>query len=204
MGRHPSDNIGSIILSFLVLVFIGVSGWAQENLPRARMLGLLYGYGGENINIAHLEHPYIYEVHLLQLQWSQKLLSKGNFDVDVILTPQINRSRFRHQPTDLVEYHGTEFGVTAGIAPKLFFIQRNLGLVLLLSSGPVYLSAGPDRQAKGVNFSSNAQIGLQIKISKGLYIQANTGFRHLSNANLSEPNGGLNSVLVTGGIAMVY
>ncbi|MBM3441042.1 MAG: acyloxyacyl hydrolase, partial [Bacteroidetes bacterium] len=57
----------------------------------------------------------------------------------------------------------------------------------------------PTRQARGFIFSDNAFGGVNLKCAKHTWIDLRIGFRHISNAGLREPNGGVNNLMLSGG-----
>ena len=70
----------------------------------------------------------------------------------------------------------------------------------LISSGPHYVSGTPERQADGFIFSDNLLLGLNVKLFEKIYLDLRSGFRHISNAGLNHPNGGVNDLVLNGGV----
>ena len=86
-----------------------------------------------------------------------------------------------------------EFGLNLGIRN---YVKINEGFYFyqMLGSGPHYISAKVGRQANGFIFSDNLGLGTLLRLNqKGLFLNFQYVQRHISNANLKAPNGGVNS-----------
>lgn len=188
----------------LLIPFGGIGQTSESDSGNRNEIAFLLGYGGSDLNILQLDIQYEYQVRILQLQYSYVLLPDRRFDINIHLMPQLSFSRFKHHDSDLIESHGVEIGVTAGLAPEFHTLDKKFGVFLLISSGPVYISGGPERQTSGFNFATNLMTGFKLRIRKKTYVKLQSGFRHLSNASIKEPNGGLNNLIVNGGLAFTY
>lgn len=162
--------------------------------------GIQYGHAVKEMPWSNLDIPYDYEASLLQLQYFYALKTGRSFAFDIVVAPQYNTTTFRKVNADSEFYDGYEVGLTAGISPRIHVGDGVLGFYLLITSGPMYVSGTPDRQAEGFNFSSTAATGIHIRILKKAYMDLRTGFRHLSNARLKEPNGGVNNLVWSVGV----
>ena len=179
---------------------IGFAQYEESvDLHRSR-LGILYGYGTKDMPWSHLDIAYHYEVNLLQLQYFYAIKTGRTFACDVLVAPQYNTTTYRKVDHTGDMYNGYELGLTAGFMPKLNAYDGALGIYLMITSGPMYISGTPGRQAEGFNFSSTAATGVQVRLLKKAYIDLRTGFRHLSNARLKEPNGGVNNLVWSVGV----
>ncbi|MEL7123164.1 MAG: acyloxyacyl hydrolase [Bacteroidota bacterium] len=97
-----------------------------------------------------------------------------------------------------------EFGVNFGLRYR--FIQaKNWILEGAIGAGPHYITIETRRQANGFIFSDNFELGT-THFFKGI----NTGlnfklrYRHISNAGLKNPNGGIDNLFVVMGITSVF
>lgn len=94
-----------------------------------------------------------------------------------------------------------EIGVNMGIS-FLFIQTRRLSLNAAIGSGPHYITVETGRQASGFIFSDNFELGAAYNIKN-----INTTFllkfryRHISNAGLKEPNGGIDNFFVITGLS---
>ena len=93
-----------------------------------------------------------------------------------------------------------EFGMNMGIQ----FIQslsRNTTFAAAIGSGPHFITVETDRQSNGFIFSDNFEMSLRkyfptFKSS----IQLAARYRHISNAGLKNPNGGIDNLFFLFGI----
>lgn len=86
-----------------------------------------------------------------------------------------------------------EYGINLGIRN---YVKINEGFYFyqMLGSGPHYISAVIGRQANGFIFSDNLALGTFLRLNKrDLFLNVQYVQRHISNANLKAPNGGVNS-----------
>jgi len=188
-----------IIYFFFILPIIPASLTAQDavkrDIPKHR-LGLISGYGSQR----YLNVRYKYEVVFFQLQYYRAFINQKTWGLDILIQPQYNLSGFRQVDTIPVLTKGFEFGLNAGIRVYKSLIKDCMKMYALISSGPHYMSGTPQRMAAGFTFSDNFMAGLNIRLSKKYYLDLRTGFRHMSNAGLNSPNGGIHSLVVSGGI----
>ena len=157
------------------------------------------------------EMNYEYKPVLIQLEFQKSLSKKGKhgWQLDYLIQPQFNTVSFSE--TGINKRAGVvktfEAGVNAGlmVLKSLVTIDefRNIKMYALGSLGPHYIGESPSRQAKGFLFSDNLRVGLRIPVSSFIILDLRTGIRHLSNASLKAPNGGLDDVMFGAGIRFV-
>lgn len=92
-----------------------------------------------------------------------------------------------------------EFGSNLGIQ-YTFWKGKQQYLAAALGVGPHYTSLETAIQHKGFLFSDNIEIGYYQSIQDNWGIQIKGRFRHLSNANLLQPNKGLDNFFVMVGV----
>ncbi len=88
-----------------------------------------------------------------------------------------------------------EFGTHPGIGYK-YSITDQSALKLDIIIGPHYISADAQRQNSGFIFSDNFSLGWEHLIDDHTHIEFIYRWRHISNAGLQEPNGGINNNLL--------
>lgn len=91
-----------------------------------------------------------------------------------------------------------EFGINVGFS-ELLHLGKGHYLVATIGSGPHYTNVATSRQATGFIFSDNwlLNYSFPMKITGKLVdVSFILGFRHISNAGLKSPNGGLNNFIV--------
>lgn len=97
--------------------------------------------------------------------------------------------------------HDYEFGFNLGLAYQKTIIP-NLRLTASLGSGPYYVTVRTRRQARGFIFSDNLELGLQYHWPQAqLGIQLRGRYRHISNAGLKSPNGGIDNFFLVVGVS---
>jgi Lipid A 3-O-deacylase (PagL) len=92
-----------------------------------------------------------------------------------------------------------EFGLNFG-----FLYQQpmfnNIKLTGAIATGPNYITLNTSRQAHGFIFSDNVELGLVYAASKRLDINLKARYRHISNAGLESPNGGIDNLFLIIGL----
>ncbi len=154
---------------------------------------------GENVNNRGLNVTYDYQVLFFQLQYYWGFLKREKWGLDLLVQPQYNLTQFRHVDKIADEINGYEFGVNAGVLIRRVLFKEAVYLYGLISSGPHYVSGTPQRQADGFIFSDNFLIGSNVRLIKNIYFDFRSGFRHISNAGLNHPNGGVNDLILNSG-----
>jgi hypothetical protein len=106
----------------------------------------------------------------------------------IYFEPQINPVFFKNRIN-------IEFGMNAGLNYSRE-LNESLIAYLLLGTGPHFINARTQRQAAGFIFSDNLAIGIRkILPSNRFNVELNIQYRlrHISNAGLKSPNGGINN-----------
>ena len=175
-----------IIISALIVLFTTHIAQAQNLKPdqssqRFKTSGGLVGYG-QSINTDTRYEPIYFSG---DFSWSFTKVPKKRVFVAWYFEPQFNLV-LTQRPLDI------EFGANLGIRN---YIKANDGLYFyqMLGSGPHYITAEVKRQANGFIFSDNLAIGAFTRLNQnGLFLNLQFRIRHLSNAELKQPNGGIN------------
>tara|TARA_B100002019_G_scaffold263194_1_gene251116 strand:- start:9 stop:671 length:663 start_codon:yes stop_codon:yes gene_type:complete len=155
---------------------------------------------GENTDSPGLSVTYDYQVLFFQLQYYWGFLNREKWGLDLLVQHQYNLTKFRHIDNIANEINGYEFGVNAGVLIRRVLLGEVLYLYGLISSGPHYVSGTPERQADGFIFSDNFLLGFNVKLLENLFFDFRSGFRHISNAGLNHTNGGVNDLVLSGGV----
>ena len=155
-----------------------------------------------DMNSVGMSVRYNYQVTYFQLQYYYTLTQKKNWSLEVLAQPQYNISQFDPKDDFSSTVHGYEFGLNGGILIRKSFSNNAFSLYGLVSAVPHYVSDMPDRQADGFIFSDNIMLGTSIRLFKELQLDIRSGFRHLSNANLKAPNGGVNNFILNVGFSV--
>lgn len=200
----------------LVLLFLGLNleACAQENVQgRFYQLGFNFGYASVD-NFIFKDDDYYYEVYLHKIQILYRIKS-GKTDYDFIFQPEINRAHhklynpwFAGHPDVFSAYRTqlmtlktiNEYIMNCGVILRTS-ITGNLNIYGLASLGPGYFDEGSERMAKGIGFSDNLALGLNYNFLKELVLDLRLGFRHVSNAEIKQPNEGYDAIEFNIGLA---
>jgi len=91
-----------------------------------------------------------------------------------------------------------EIGINFG-AILNYLLSYNDGLFIRIGSGVQFIDLITTRQASGFEFGNYATIGYKRKLKiyeKEFYMDAFTGWRHVSNLDAKLPNGGIDNILI--------
>lgn len=179
-----------IVFTMLVLFCAKTKAQNDNNKAEAakhfQTIGGLVGWGNsfsKNTN---------YQVYYFMFDYSKsfKFPHKKDF-VAWYAEPQFNFVRDSYTPKSEIN-HDYEFGLNLGIRN---YVKINDGFYFyqMLGSGPHFISAKVGRQASGFIFSDNLAIGTLFRLAQQkVLINVQYVQRHISNANLKSPNGGVN------------
>ncbi|MFT6149024.1 MAG: hypothetical protein ACJAUH_001710 [Saprospiraceae bacterium] len=92
-----------------------------------------------------------------------------------------------------------EFGLNGGVKFE-HWIRLNTGIYGGIGAGPHFITVDTRRQANGFIFSDNFFVGLRQRINKDLSLNMQLRYRHISNAGLKRPNGGIDNFFGVVGI----
>lgn len=197
-----TNQPGMIRLTVMLVLVVLMTNPAlsDDHLTRKRLpaFGLQSGYGFQN----GLGVSYHYEVVFLKMKSFHTIYDAGKWSFDLIPQPQVNISRYKVTNNSAKKDHGIEFGVNIGFAFTRYFDAGTTGLYIMAGAGPHYVSGVPERQAPGFIFSDNVALGFTRLLSDRLALDLSAGFRHISNASLKRPNGGVNNLVVMGGVVV--
>lgn len=166
----------------------------------------MYGWADQS---PFKEADYSWEVNQLKFQIYYPFKEGRKFVYEVLVEPQINFVKYRlfdrslNRPENasrltVDENHLMEFGLTLGGIAR-YPVSNDLSFYGMLSFGTFYLANRNERVAEGIAFASQGSLGLRIKVFKKTYWDFRAGMRHLSNAGLQKPNGGINTFHVESG-----
>lgn len=190
-----------------ILSWLALNSFAQNDSllfnGKKHKVGLSLGYG--NVDLAGLKMgvDYHYQVYFFQFEYKYAILRKSNWGVDFLAYPQHNITRLKLRNNDSLTVRGYEFGLNMGFLIRRNFLEDRLSVYASITSGPHYVSDAPARQIPGFIFSDCFNAGINARLSKQLYGDFRPGFRHISNAELRFPNGGVNSFTINIGLFYV-
>lgn len=185
-----------------ILVFISaLKIHGQESIIREKhKWGFEFGYGEQG----DLKVDYYYKVYTLQYQYYFTLVGKEKWALEFLAQPQFNFSQFKETNGSPTITRGHEYGFNGGFLIRGFLWEDRISPYFVISAGPHHVSGVPDRQAPGFIFSDNSFFGLSIGLKESLYLDLRFGFRHISNAGLQNPNGGINNWVGNAGFVVAF
>ena len=203
------------LILFLSLA-LSLNAYSQNDGPSKRLrLGLNYGQASQNK--FPLDNPnYAYSNQYLKFQINfssvkdKKLSYEFNIEPSLYLSEHQLLNENFIQPDDNPDYLNQralftkersfqEYVVNFGIILR-YKITHEFSSYLLGSIGPMWATAETERLKKGFAFSDILGLGFSYQINK-VVLDLRTTLRHNSNANLSKPNHGHNSVGIETGIS---
>lgn len=93
-----------------------------------------------------------------------------------------------------------ELGINLGIAYQVPISQR-LSMSGAIGTGPHFITVDTRRQADGFIFSDNFELGVFYRLKEfDTLISVRGRYRHVSNAGLQSPNGGIDNFFMVFGI----
>ncbi len=195
-----SNSYNVILLLCSVLLLSPPSAWARGNPPEQwaqaeRESAFIIGIGTASIPEGKYQ-PLLMTWRIgrdLKKYFPRLGEIPGRFTA--FLEPQLNPS---HRPEDSIE-----FGIGIGVQYRYPFTERLAGY-LSGSTGPHYMTLVTAEQARGFLFSNTLGAGLYYFMREDSALILGYRYRHLSNAGLVEPNGGINASFITLGYAVFF
>jgi hypothetical protein len=182
------------LLALLVLVSGVLSA---QPLNRLNSVGLLIDYPGVDEPLPEYTGNG-YAPLLIQAHFRFPLIkNNGLHQATLLVQPQFN-------PVLPIEgYDGFLFetGVNLGIAYEYYIPQRAI-LFVGASVGPHYINVVTSQQANGFIFSDNAFAGVHQILNPSWMLTYQVKIRHISNAGLQNPNGGIDNLFA--GLGLSY
>ena len=96
-----------------------------------------------------------------------------------------------------------EFGLGIGLQ-YTYPLTESISPYFLLVTGPHYISVDTTTQAEGFCFSNAAGVGFYFSLTKNIALNCGYRYRHVSNAELKQPNGGIDSHIGLLGVSFFF
>ena len=188
-----------------VLLFLVSSGSASSADDRTSPLitkdsfftevGFITGLGYSSVTEGdYLPVPLIVHLGTDMKRWFPSLKDHRGV-LSAFLEPQFNP----------VFGHDTSIEAGASIGLKYRYpLTGAFSVYGLYSVGFLFITADTVDQANGLNFANSVGAGINVKVMPGAALDLGFRFRHLSNANIREPNCGIDSYFGTVGFMISY
>ncbi|MDI6615948.1 MAG: acyloxyacyl hydrolase [Syntrophaceae bacterium] len=169
------------------------TGWAWPSVSES---GVILGYGEGNISEGKYR-PFLMIWHVgFNLKEFSSTQSEGRKNaLSLFLEPQINPA-FSPR-TDV------EFGVGIGLQYRHYLTER-LSAYIMASVGPHWITLQTADQENGFIFADTAGVGVSLLVTEKSSFDLGVRIRHLSNAGIAEPNGGIDTWLGTVGYSVFF
>ena len=183
----------AFVLLFLVLLLPSPAHSAGlSSLPPIET-GFTLGYGNGHIHEGDY-NPVLIGIHIGAdlSQWLNFLKGhKGR--LSIFAEPQFNPVR------DSSDY---EYGVGIGLK-YMYPVTRDFSVFIMGSVGPHYISVDTSDQADGFIFADTIGAGFTY-LFKNMGLSLGYRYRHMSNCDIKEPNGGINNHFGTLGYSYFF
>lgn len=187
----------SRLLSIVFLLLVSLSSLrSQSGQGSKNKLSFSYNYGSQSL----LSVDYEYRVHLFNIHYYRKFFAKKSWGIDGMLNPQFGEILYKSEPDATIAEVGQEIGLNGGVLLYKNIFKDRLSLYVMLSAGPHFVSGAPSRQSGGFIFADNALAGFLLNVDSHCFLMLGGGIRHISNAKLKYPNGGINTTMVQVGV----
>ncbi len=187
-----------VVLTILTILVAADRAGAEINQSSCPVSesGVVIGYGAGDIAEGEYR-PFLMIWHVgFNLKEFPSERSDGRKNaISVFLEPQINPA---FTPSTDVE-----FGIGVGLK-YMHHITDRLAAYVMASVGPHWITLQTRDQANGFIFSDMAGVGLSIFVTDRSALNLGFRARHLSNAGLAKPNGGIDSYFGTVGYSVFF
>lgn len=192
------------VLAGLILFAVSAgAAWSADERPSPLLtkdsffteVGFLTGVGFSTVTEGdYLPVPLIVHLGTDMKRWVPSLKEHRGV-LTAFLEPQFNP----------VFGYDTSIEAGASIGLKYRYPLTNaLSVYGLYSLGFLFLTADTVDQANGLNFANSVGAGINVKVMPGAALDLGFRFRHVSNADIREPNCGIDSYFGTIGFMITY
>lgn len=199
------SNFIKLIMAFIIITIISFNAkaYAYKNSPEADYAGtplitessFITGFGTGNIDEGNYQ-PLLLIWHIgIDLNRFFHAIKDWDGKFLLYLEPQINP--VVNPETDI------ECGIGFGLK-FMYPVTNNLSAYILGSTGPHYISVNTEKQANGFIFSNTIGAGFYYFLTKKSAITVGYRFRHMSNAETSNPNNGIDNHFGTIGYSIFF
>jgi hypothetical protein len=200
-------NYKQLCSCILIIFFSSQPVFTQiDSSHHNHKIGFTVGYGSQVVNLLgikiDLKVPYFYDVYLFEFDYYLPLYSNKTWSIETQLRFVYGITSYKKKNNSLSISKNNEVGVSSGFLIGKSFFENFLKIYFVSSIGPYFSFDTPDRQISGFLFCGNYDVGINLELRKNVYIDLRTGFRHISNAGLRNPNGGLNNWMINGGLVI--
>ncbi|MEE9373852.1 MAG: acyloxyacyl hydrolase [Saprospiraceae bacterium] len=162
--------------------------------------GVLFSYYDQQIENFSLNKTYLYRSISISVSQKKVIVDLPIIALTYDMQTQIGMTVIADLRNHDINEKGIEAAILLGLNLEISILPKYWWLYVGGSIGPQFISNAPIRQNDGFIFSDSAYAGNRFYIGNGKQIDLKIGLRHQSNAGISEPNGGINSLFLKGGV----
>jgi len=202
MGKERLFGVAVLLVS-LMLLSSAEAAWSAGETPSPRLsnesffteMGFLTGFGYSTLTEGdYLPVPLIVHLGVDMKRWLPSLQDHRGV-LTAFLEPQFN----------LV--FGAEFSTEGGASIGLKYrypLNDAVSVYGLYSAGFLFITVDSVDQANGFNFTETLGVGINVHIMPGAALDLGFRMRHISNADLRDPNCGIDTYFGTIGFMIAY
>lgn len=202
MKKNTLRRIAVVLAALAVLATAAVGRAADDRAAGAlhgnrffTEAGLITGIGYGTVSEGnYLPVPFIVHLGVDMRRWFPSLANNRGV-LTAFLEPQVNP----------VFGYDTSFEAGASIGLKYRYpLTDTLSVYGLLSTGFLFITGDTVDQADGFNFSHAAGVGVNVHIMPGAVLDLGFRVRHVSNADIRDPNCGIDTYFGTVGFMITF
>ena len=193
----------AVVLAALTVLATAAAARAADDKPAHTMqkdrffteIGFVTGFGYSAVTEGdYLPVPFIVHLGTDMKRWFPSLRDHRG-TLSLFFEPQFN----------LVFGHEFEIEGGVGIGLKYRYpVHEAVSVYGLVAAGPHFITAHTVDQANGFNFTETLGVGINVHIMPGAALDLGFRARHLSNADLRDPNCGIDTYFGTIGFMIAY
>lgn len=202
MRENTFRRIAILLVTLTVLTTVAVARAADDKPAPTRQesrffteVGFITGFGYGTVTEGdYLPVPFIVHLGVDIRRWFPSLKDHRG-TLSLFFEPQFN----------LV--FGQEFEIEGGVGIGLKYrypVHEAVSVYGLVAAGPLFITARTVDQANGFNFSDTLGVGINVHIMPGAALDLGFRVRHVSNADIREPNCGIDTYFGTIGFMITY
>lgn len=191
------------VLGLIMILSSAAAAWPADEKPSPLLtkdslfteVGFLTGVGYSTVTEGdYLPVPLIVHLGTDMKRWFPSLKDHRGV-LTVFLEPQVN---------PVFGYDASlEAGASIGLKYR-YPLTDAFSVYGLVSSGILLITADTVDQAEGLNFAHSIGVGINVRVMPGAALDLGFRVRHVSNADIREPNCGIDSYFGTIGFMITY
>ena len=184
----------------VILLFLGSSIQIISAQISHSVRGVALSHYNQEIANVSLDKNYLYRSYTLSIVQKKKIVALPVFALTYDFETQLGMSHVSNQREVTFVEKGIEAALILGLNVEASLLPDYWWIYVGGSIGPQFISLAPSRQAKGFIFSDSVYAGSRFSLGTNRQLDLRAGLLHQSNAGISAPNGGIDSIFVKMGL----